>query len=211
MPPSSPSVPTLDQPTSSWSAVKRPEPSDCREKHSTVRSGVTHSSSGRVSERSTHSPGLKTTVQLGQQSWLTRHRLGKRPTPTACRPLWSLSVKPLQFTCGREKHHLHIFWEFISISPSSSSRVCHELISRGLMCKDILQILCGGQIGINLLQLFFKCASLFESNSYFYSICWIYDPGASHKQHRYICRNIQQYTVWVKIINFYFMPKIIRY
>ncbi len=33
---------------------------------------------------------------------------------------------------------------------------------------------------------------------------------SSHKQHGYICSNIQQYTVWVKIIHFYFMPKIIR-
>ncbi len=33
----------------------------------------------------------------------------------------------------------------------------------------------------------------------------------SHKQHRYICSNNQQYTVWVEIIHFYFMPKIIRY
>ncbi len=31
----------------------------------------------------------------------------------------------------------------------------------------------------------------------------------SHKQHGYICRNSQQYIVWVKII-IYFMPKIIR-
>ncbi len=31
----------------------------------------------------------------------------------------------------------------------------------------------------------------------------------SHKQHRYICSNRQQYIVWVKIINFSFMPKII--
>ncbi len=28
----------------------------------------------------------------------------------------------------------------------------------------------------------------------------------SHKQHSYICSNSQQYTVWVKIIHFYFMP-----
>ncbi len=33
---------------------------------------------------------------------------------------------------------------------------------------------------------------------------------SSHKQHSYICNNSQQYIVWVKIINFYFMPKIIR-
>ncbi len=33
---------------------------------------------------------------------------------------------------------------------------------------------------------------------------------SSHKQHSYICRNSQQYSVWVKIIHFYFMPKIIR-
>ncbi len=32
----------------------------------------------------------------------------------------------------------------------------------------------------------------------------------SHKQHGYICSNNQKYIVWVKIINFYFMPKIIR-
>lgn len=39
------------------------------------------------------------TVQLGQQLWLTRHRLGNRPTPTACRPLWSLRVNPLHLIC----------------------------------------------------------------------------------------------------------------
>ncbi len=33
---------------------------------------------------------------------------------------------------------------------------------------------------------------------------------SSHKQHRYICRNSQQYIVWVKITHFYFMPEIIR-
>lgn len=43
------------------------------------------------------------TVQLGQQSWFTRPRLGKIPTPTACRPLWSLSVKPLQLIYPEEK------------------------------------------------------------------------------------------------------------
>ncbi len=32
----------------------------------------------------------------------------------------------------------------------------------------------------------------------------------SHKQHRYIYSNSQQYIVWVKIIHFYFMTKIIR-
>ncbi len=32
----------------------------------------------------------------------------------------------------------------------------------------------------------------------------------SHKQHRYIWSNSQQYIVWVKIIHFYCMPKIIR-
>ncbi len=30
-------------------------------------------------------------------------------------------------------------------------------------------------------------------------------------EHRYICINSQQYIVWVKIMHFYFMPKIIRY
>ncbi len=33
---------------------------------------------------------------------------------------------------------------------------------------------------------------------------------SSHKQHRYICSNRQQYIVWVKIIDFSFMSKIIR-
>ncbi len=32
----------------------------------------------------------------------------------------------------------------------------------------------------------------------------------SLKLHRYICSNSQQYIVWVKIIDFSFMPKIIR-
>ncbi len=32
----------------------------------------------------------------------------------------------------------------------------------------------------------------------------------SHKQHGCICSNSQKYSVWVKIIQFYFMPKIIR-
>ncbi len=31
-----------------------------------------------------------------------------------------------------------------------------------------------------------------------------------HKSHDYIYRNIKQYIVWVKIIIFYFMPKINR-
>ncbi len=30
-------------------------------------------------------------------------------------------------------------------------------------------------------------------------------------EHRYICSNSQQYIVWVKIIHFSIMPKIIRY
>lgn len=47
----------------------------------------------------TYFPWLRMTVQLGQQSWLTRHRLGKRPTPTACNPLWSLRVNPLHLIC----------------------------------------------------------------------------------------------------------------
>ncbi len=32
----------------------------------------------------------------------------------------------------------------------------------------------------------------------------------SHKQHRYICSNSQKYIVWVKIVHFSLMPKIIR-
>ncbi len=39
------------------------------------------------------------------------------------------------------------------------------------------------------------------------------DPGAQNQSevtHRYICRDSQQYIVWVKIIDFSFMPKIIR-
>ncbi len=40
--------------------------------------------------------------------------------------------------------------------------------------------------------------------------CVTLEHRHSHKQHRYICSNNQQYTVWVKIIHFYFMPKIIR-
>ncbi len=36
---------------------------------------------------------------------------------------------------------------------------------------------------------------------------YIYDPGASHKQHGFIYSNSQQYIVWLKIIHFYFMPK----
>lgn len=46
--------------------------------------------------RRTYLPLLSMTVQLGQQSWLTRHKLGNKPTPTACRPLWSLTTNPLQ-------------------------------------------------------------------------------------------------------------------
>ncbi len=45
---------------------------------------------------------------------------------------------------------------------------------------------------------------------YQYFLNTIYVPGAqtSHKQHSYICSNIQQYIVWLKIIHFYFMPDI---
>lgn len=49
-----------------------------------------------VSIDCTYLPLFRMTVQFGQQSWLTRQRLGKIPTPTACRPLWSLIMKPLQ-------------------------------------------------------------------------------------------------------------------
>ncbi len=38
----------------------------------------------------------------------------------------------------------------------------------------------------------------------------IMEHKSSHKQHRYICSNSQQYIAWVKIINFSFMPKMIR-
>ncbi len=43
------------------------------------------------------------------------------------------------------------------------------------------------------------------------SVCiYIYvSHKSSHKQHSYICSNIQQYIVWLKMIHFYFMPKII--
>ncbi len=40
--------------------------------------------------------------------------------------------------------------------------------------------------------------------------CVILEHKRSHKQHGYICSNSQQYIVWVKIIHFSFMPKIIR-
>ncbi len=38
------------------------------------------------------------------------------------------------------------------------------------------------------------------------------NPGAktSHKSHGYMCSNSQKYIVWVKIIAFSCMPKIIR-
>ncbi len=49
----------------------------------------------------------------------------------------------------------------------------------------------------------------FISNDYL-NIC---DPGLEHKTSLkslgYICSNSQQYIVWVKIIHFSFMPKII--
>lgn len=47
----------------------------------------------------TYFPWLRVAVQLGQQSWLTRLRLGKSPRPTVCRPLWSGSVSPLDLIC----------------------------------------------------------------------------------------------------------------
>ncbi len=43
------------------------------------------------------------------------------------------------------------------------------------------------------------------------SLLLVYHCKAAFKQSAlYICSNIQKYTVWVKIIDFYFMPKIIR-
>ncbi len=48
---------------------------------------------------------------------------------------------------------------------------------------------------------------------YFKRLFNICDPGMEHKTSLkslgYICSNSQQYIVWVKIINFSFMPKII--
>ncbi len=45
------------------------------------------------------------------------------------------------------------------------------------------------------------------------TICVISVPGAqtSLKSLGYIYSNNQKYIAWVKIIDFYFMPKIIRY
>ncbi len=51
---------------------------------------------------------------------------------------------------------------------------------------------------------FFLTSKTWSEDSTHTHICY---PGA---QHRYICSNSQQYIVWVKIIHFYFMPKIIR-
>ncbi len=45
---------------------------------------------------------------------------------------------------------------------------------------------------------------------YFICLYVSLEHKSSHKQHSYICSNSQQYIVWVKIIHFYFMPKIIR-
>lgn len=50
----------------------------------------------------TYLPWLRITVQFGQQLWFTRHKFGKRPTPTAWMPLWSLTVKPLQLIWEKE-------------------------------------------------------------------------------------------------------------
>ncbi len=36
------------------------------------------------------------------------------------------------------------------------------------------------------------------------------DHKTSHKSLGYVCSNSQKYIVWVKIIDFSFMPKIIR-
>ncbi len=51
-----------------------------------------------------------------------------------------------------------------------------------------------------------------SSTAYWLIIIIICDPGtkAVISKHRYICSNRQQYIVWVKIIHFSFMPKIIR-
>ncbi len=47
----------------------------------------------------------------------------------------------------------------------------------------------------------------------FSPIDWLYvtlEHKSSHKQHGYICSNSKQYIVWVKIIDFSFMTKILR-
>ncbi len=48
------------------------------------------------------------------------------------------------------------------------------------------------------------------SNELFISIYVTLEHKTSHKQRGYICSNNQKYTVWVKMIDFSFMPKIIR-
>lgn len=126
-------------PTFSSSGMKHPEPSDCKERntHQPFRFGLTPYQASVwfrmfslelidkwwffTDFSSTHLPGLRMTVQLGQQSWLTKQRLGKRPTPTAWRPLWSLSVKPLQLIWGREKHLSHLSFR------NASEEVCGQV------------------------------------------------------------------------------------
>ncbi len=49
--------------------------------------------------------------------------------------------------------------------------------------------------------------------NYIYIYIYIYvtlEHKSSLKSLGYICSNSQKYIVWVEIINFYFMPKIIR-
>ncbi len=52
--------------------------------------------------------------------------------------------------------------------------------------------------------------TLFYFYSNEYSIFVTLEHKTSLKSLEYICSNSQQYIVWVKIINFSFMPKIIR-
>lgn len=80
----------------------------------------------------THLPLLRITVQLGQQSWLTRHRLGNKPTPTAWRPLWSLTMNPLQLIWKHIKHDItfnvsHVFLKQRDWRSRTSPRMCETL------------------------------------------------------------------------------------
>ncbi len=45
---------------------------------------------------------------------------------------------------------------------------------------------------------------------YIYVCVYVFDSGPQNQSLGYICDNSQKYTVWVKIFDLYFMPKIIR-
>ncbi len=133
-----------------------------------------------------------------------------------CRSLEHCVCADSLFTPGCTLASLSIFKPFSdSPVPLLSSAACSS--SALFPTRTVIQLFWQASAWLLHNQLF-SCASpesrtgsyLKDRNRMVFMTFVTLEHKTSHKQHGYICSNSQKYIVWVKIIDFSFMPKIIR-